>query len=395
MGFSQGGVHRLRPRAPRPGPLRGRRRALVLAARGPRRRDPRPARPRELPGAGGARHARPDDPGDARPGVPRAPDPSAASPSPTASTRWSTASPPRRCATSSGGSSRRCCRRSCSGPRRGAAGAGGRRPSAAAVGWGVCAQVRRGVAQRPEPDLWGIRVVGSNPTSPTTASDSFGARDPALASSSASGGAEGPGAPCDARGLRDRSSLSLRAVGWSPRPSEPPCRVIPRFGAYAAAFEKAYAGDEWSLVEPFFAEDAVYDAGLPELLGGRIEGRAAILAYFRDVLNRFDRRFASRRVELLEGPRESRRARCGSRAAPSTPRGRAGSRVRAGGDRPLRGRPHPAARGLYAPEERAKRARGLRGDARRRASGSTRAEAPAPGALPASDAPLVSRVARA
>lgn len=81
--------------------------------------------------------------------------------------------------------------------------------------------------------------------------------------------------------------------------------VIPRFGAYAAAFEKAYAGDEWSLVEPFFAEDAVYDAGLPELLGGRIEGRAAILAYFRDVLNRFDRRFASRRVELLEGPRES------------------------------------------------------------------------------------------
>ena len=80
---------------------------------------------------------------------------------------------------------------------------------------------------------------------------------------------------------------------------------IPRFGAYAAAFEKAYVADEWSLVEPYFTEDAVYEAGLPELLGGRVEGRAAILDYFREVLNRFDRRFASRRVELLEGPRET------------------------------------------------------------------------------------------
>jgi hypothetical protein len=81
--------------------------------------------------------------------------------------------------------------------------------------------------------------------------------------------------------------------------------ALQRFVAYAAAFEKAYASDDWSLVEPFFTEDAVYDAGLPDLLAGRIEGRDAILAYFRDVLDRFDRRFASRRVELLEGPREN------------------------------------------------------------------------------------------
>jgi SnoaL-like protein len=84
--------------------------------------------------------------------------------------------------------------------------------------------------------------------------------------------------------------------------------LIPQFGAYAAAFEKAYVADEWSLVAPYFTEDAVYDAGLPELLGGRMEGRAAILDYFREVLNRFDRRFASRRVELLEGPRETGRS---------------------------------------------------------------------------------------
>jgi len=80
--------------------------------------------------------------------------------------------------------------------------------------------------------------------------------------------------------------------------------ALQRYAAYAAAFEQAYASDDWSLVEPFFTEDAVYDAGLPGLLAGRIEGRDAILAYFRDVLDRFDRRFASRRVELLEGPRE-------------------------------------------------------------------------------------------
>ncbi len=79
---------------------------------------------------------------------------------------------------------------------------------------------------------------------------------------------------------------------------------IPRFAAYAAAFEKAFASDDWSIVEPFFTEEAVYDAGLPELLGGRIEGRAAILAYFKRALDGFDRRFASRAVELLEGPRE-------------------------------------------------------------------------------------------
>ena len=80
--------------------------------------------------------------------------------------------------------------------------------------------------------------------------------------------------------------------------------VLQRFVAYAAAFEKAYASDDWSLVEPFFTEDAVYDAGLPGLLAGRIEGRDAILAYFRDVLDRFDRRFASRRFERLDGPRQ-------------------------------------------------------------------------------------------
>lgn len=79
---------------------------------------------------------------------------------------------------------------------------------------------------------------------------------------------------------------------------------IARFAAYAAAFEKAFVSDEWSVVEPFFTEDAVYDVPLDPPLGGRIEGRAAILAYFKDVLDRFDRRFDSRELTLLDGPTE-------------------------------------------------------------------------------------------
>lgn len=79
---------------------------------------------------------------------------------------------------------------------------------------------------------------------------------------------------------------------------------IPRFAEYAAAFEKAYASDDWSLIEPFFTEDAVYEAELPAPLGGRFEGRDAILAYFKAVLDGFDRRFASRTVTLVAGPTE-------------------------------------------------------------------------------------------
>ena len=79
---------------------------------------------------------------------------------------------------------------------------------------------------------------------------------------------------------------------------------VPRFAAYAAAFEQAYASDDWSLVEPFFHEEAVYEVGVGPPLGGTFEGRDAILAYFQDIVNRFDRRFATREVNLLEGPKE-------------------------------------------------------------------------------------------
>lgn len=79
---------------------------------------------------------------------------------------------------------------------------------------------------------------------------------------------------------------------------------IPHFARYAAAFEQALASDDWSLVAPFFTEDAVYEAPLPAPHGGRFEGRDAILAYLQRVIDGFDRRFATREIGLVEGPQD-------------------------------------------------------------------------------------------
>ncbi len=77
-----------------------------------------------------------------------------------------------------------------------------------------------------------------------------------------------------------------------------------RFMSYAAAFEDAYATDDWSKVASFFTEDAVYETFADLPFGGRIEGREALMASFKQVLDTFDRRFDSRSVEMLEGPTE-------------------------------------------------------------------------------------------
>ena len=63
---------------------------------------------------------------------------------------------------------------------------------------------------------------------------------------------------------------------------------IPRFAAYAAAFEKSYESDDWASVRPFFAEDAVYDSGSEAFMGGHFEGRDAIISYFKAVLDGAD-----------------------------------------------------------------------------------------------------------
>ncbi len=81
--------------------------------------------------------------------------------------------------------------------------------------------------------------------------------------------------------------------------------LIQRFASYAAAFEKAVAGNDWAAVEPCFSEDAVYETFGPAPFAGRHAPRSAVLAGLRASLDGFDRRFESRELELLEGPRES------------------------------------------------------------------------------------------
>jgi len=67
-----------------------------------------------------------------------------------------------------------------------------------------------------------------------------------------------------------------------------------RFLAYIAAYERSYGDDDWTRLEPFFSEDAVHEVsgGLP--LGGRWEGRAALITHLRESTEAFDRRFDER-----------------------------------------------------------------------------------------------------
>jgi ketosteroid isomerase-like protein len=71
---------------------------------------------------------------------------------------------------------------------------------------------------------------------------------------------------------------------------------------YAIAFEAAYATDDWSKIDPSFTDDAVYQP--LGAFGGAIEGRDAVKSAFKMMVNAFDRRFASRAVEVIEGPTE-------------------------------------------------------------------------------------------
>lgn len=77
---------------------------------------------------------------------------------------------------------------------------------------------------------------------------------------------------------------------------------VRRFLEYALAFERVYRSDAWSELEAFFTEDAVYEVTGPPPFGGRHQGRAAVLAALRASVDAFDRRFARRAVEILDGP---------------------------------------------------------------------------------------------
>ena len=77
---------------------------------------------------------------------------------------------------------------------------------------------------------------------------------------------------------------------------------VERFEKYAADFEVAFESDDWSVVEPHFAKDAVYETLAGPPMGGCLEGRDAVLASMKQTLDGFDRRFDSREVAFLEGP---------------------------------------------------------------------------------------------
>jgi ketosteroid isomerase-like protein len=85
---------------------------------------------------------------------------------------------------------------------------------------------------------------------------------------------------------------------------EEPMTLVDRFMQYAAAFEDAYASDDFSKIEPYFTEDAVYEAIADAPLSSRTEGRATLAPFFKQLVNGFDRRFDSRTVEMIEGPVE-------------------------------------------------------------------------------------------
>ena len=65
--------------------------------------------------------------------------------------------------------------------------------------------------------------------------------------------------------------------------------IIERYRAYADAFEESYEDDDWSRIEQYFSEDAVYE-GEPE----DAVGRAAVLAKLKGGVDGFDRRMDSR-----------------------------------------------------------------------------------------------------
>ena len=79
---------------------------------------------------------------------------------------------------------------------------------------------------------------------------------------------------------------------------------IARFQQYADAFEEFFERDDASILEPYFTEDAVSETLADPPLGGRQEGRAAVIAELKASLDSFDRRFESRELEVLEGPED-------------------------------------------------------------------------------------------
>lgn len=79
---------------------------------------------------------------------------------------------------------------------------------------------------------------------------------------------------------------------------------IKLFYRYAAEFEKVYATDDWSSLEPFFTEDAVYDIRGTPRFEARHEGREAVFGALKTAIDNMDRRFDKRVLGIIKGPED-------------------------------------------------------------------------------------------
>jgi hypothetical protein len=64
--------------------------------------------------------------------------------------------------------------------------------------------------------------------------------------------------------------------------------IMDRYQAYADAFEVSYEDDDWTRIEEFFTEDAVYE-GDPDATG-----RTEVIAKLKNGVDGFDRKMDSR-----------------------------------------------------------------------------------------------------
>ena len=67
-----------------------------------------------------------------------------------------------------------------------------------------------------------------------------------------------------------------------------------RFLAYANDFEITFEDNDWSRLEPYFTEEAVYDSGM----GEAAHGLAAVMAKLEGAVDGFDRLMDKRVVEF-------------------------------------------------------------------------------------------------
>jgi len=71
--------------------------------------------------------------------------------------------------------------------------------------------------------------------------------------------------------------------------------IADRYRAYADAFEESFEDDDWSRIEEYFTEDAVYE-GEPDA-----RGREAVIAKLKGGVDAFDRRM-DRRIPDFQTP---------------------------------------------------------------------------------------------